>query len=249
MKPIKSRFFLLSSLACLTAVLATSLSAQRRDEPVTRDNNKPPELTPPPAPVIDATGTPPPPAGSYNPDRPIDRDNKPVQPLRITRSPLADEGEPNYATDTAAATRSPQSPPDHRLMRKITVSNDYDIALAHQAVGRATHEEVRAFAEMMVADHERMEIEFMGLSQRLGVVTPSGERQFEDEVNDLAAKTGADYDKAFLEETVYAHEEAIELFEKASKSRETDLAAFAVRYLPGLREHLAQARRLQTLFP
>jgi len=249
MKSIKPRLYLLSSLGCLAAVFATSLSAERRDEPVTRDNNKPPGLTPARAPFIDATATPPPPAGSYNPDRPIDRDNKPVQPLRITRSPLDEQGGPKHSTDSnnRMETNASTSRADHQLIRKITVSNDYEIAIAHQAVVQATQEDVREFAGMMVADHERMESEFMALSQRLGVVTLRGERRFGDQINELAAKTGGDYDKSFIDEIVDAHEEAIELFEKASKSQETDFAAFAVQHLPSLREHLSQARLLQAL--
>jgi predicted outer membrane protein len=62
----------------------------------------------------------------------------------------------------------------------------------------------------------------------------------------LAGKSGADFDKAYLKAMVDEHEDAIKQFEKAAKDKDDPaIQNFAAKYLPTLREHLAQAQALQ----
>jgi putative membrane protein len=62
----------------------------------------------------------------------------------------------------------------------------------------------------------------------------------------LAEKSGADFDKAYLNLIIDEHEQAVDLFEDgADGSSGLAVQAFAGKYLPALREHLKQAQMLE----
>lgn len=61
----------------------------------------------------------------------------------------------------------------------------------------------------------------------------------------LSGKTGAEFDRAFLQEAISHHEKDVALFEKESTSgSDPELKAFAAKTLPTLRQHLQTARSL-----
>lgn len=133
---------------------------------------------------------------------------------------------------------------DHRLVKKAAACNDYEIALSRQAVTRSTDAQVRAYAENLIRDHERMGRELTTFAARRGV-TLSENRKYQNDLDDLADEKGDDYDEAYLEAMIESHERAIKVLEKASKSSDSDLAAFAVQHLPTMKDHLARAKQLE----
>jgi putative membrane protein len=63
----------------------------------------------------------------------------------------------------------------------------------------------------------------------------------------LAAKTGAEFDQAFVDAMISDHEDDVAAFEKKSQNaKDSDLQAFAASNLPKLQEHLAKARSFST---
>lgn len=134
-----------------------------------------------------------------------------------------------------------------RILKKSAAVNINEIALSREALSRSTNPRVRAFAEMMVRDHDRMGRELTTLAARRGVMLADSGSSPENSA-ELSQKTGIAYDQAYIEEMIAGHEDAIALFEKASRSKDPDIAAFAVQYLPTLREHLTHSLQLEELF-
>ncbi len=65
-------------------------------------------------------------------------------------------------------------------------------------------------------------------------------------VDSLEAKKGADFDEAFAEAEIAAHQEAIALYEKADKEvQDQDVQSFIDQVLPVLKEHLTEAQELK----
>ncbi len=61
----------------------------------------------------------------------------------------------------------------------------------------------------------------------------------------LAAKSGAEFDQAFIAATLAAHEDAAEMFEKKSaNAKDEDVRAFASNHLAGIQAGLTEAQRL-----
>ena len=62
-----------------------------------------------------------------------------------------------------------------------------------------------------------------------------------EKLNNLS---GASFDKAYVEMMVVDHQNAVALFEKASKSTDNDVKAYANKYLPVLKKHLKHIQAL-----
>jgi putative membrane protein len=66
-----------------------------------------------------------------------------------------------------------------------------------------------------------------------------------DMIKDFDSKSGADYDRAFIEHAIKDHRKDISKFERASRDlNDSELKAFATETLPTLRNHLAEAERI-----
>lgn len=64
----------------------------------------------------------------------------------------------------------------------------------------------------------------------------------------LKQRDGESFDEAYAKNQVNAHNDAIELFKKASMSADAELAAFAVATLPKLEHHLMKAKELVNVY-
>ena len=70
-------------------------------------------------------------------------------------------------------------------------------------------------------------------------------REHQKKLDDLKAKSGKDFDAAYDQMQVQAHEEAVALFESyAANGDNPDLKSWAAMTLPHLNEHLAMAKKL-----
>jgi putative membrane protein len=72
-----------------------------------------------------------------------------------------------------------------------------------------------------------------------------GHEQMQQTQQKLERVSGPAFDRAYLEEMVKHHQKDIEEFERASRSDNQQVRAFAERTLPTLRQHLEQAQQLQ----
>ena len=68
----------------------------------------------------------------------------------------------------------------------------------------------------------------------------------QDKLNMLGQKSGAEFDRAYIDMMVDGHSKAIQLYEKASKSSDSDISTFATKMLPTLKQHQERAKTLQT---
>ena len=132
---------------------------------------------------------------------------------------------------------------DQRVIKKIMACGAYELAISRQAVTRATHAEVRAYAEAVVRSLELINGELATLAKHRGAKIAIEHKQADD-VAGLAKKTGGNYDEAYLKEIIDAHEDAVDLLEKAAKSDDTDVAAFSVHSLARVRDHLVRGKEL-----
>jgi putative membrane protein len=63
----------------------------------------------------------------------------------------------------------------------------------------------------------------------------------------LSAKSGADFDREFIDHMIDEHEDDIKMFEKASvDAKDLDVRNFASKHLADLRQHLQKAHALQS---
>jgi putative membrane protein len=109
------------------------------------------------------------------------------------------------------------------------------VDVSKAVAGRLGNSECSSLAQMMVADHTAANAELQELAAKKGVTLPEDKPEY----GEKWAKKTSDLDEDYLKEMKSDHEDAIELFEKASKSDDPDIAAFATKTLPTLRHHLS----------
>jgi putative membrane protein len=130
---------------------------------------------------------------------------------------------------------------DKAFLRKAAEGGMKEVAVSQAVVGRLTNPQVRDFANMMVTDHTAANSELMSLAVAKGLTLPAADPK----ITDKWSEKSGELDKKYLHEMVEDHEDAVKLFEKASKSDDADIAAFAQKTLPTLMHHLEMAKDLK----
>lgn len=107
-------------------------------------------------------------------------------------------------------------------------------------------QEVKDYGQMMVTDHTKANDQLKQLAQQKNLMLPDSMGQDHmDKMQELRDKTGAEFDKSYLELMVSSHEDAVSLFEDASNNMEdAEMKNFASTTLPTLRQHLDRAKEL-----
>ncbi|SRR6266540_574586 len=132
---------------------------------------------------------------------------------------------------------------DESFFEKAAKAGMKEVTVSETTLDRLTNPQVKAFAQMMVGDHSKANAELMALAAKKGVTLPPKETKFESKWS----KKTKDLDEDYMKEMVDDHEDAVKLFEKASKSDDAEIAAFAQKTLPTLQQHLTMARDLRKI--
>lgn len=92
----------------------------------------------------------------------------------------------------------------------------------------------------MVKDHSKANEELKALAAKKNIALPSAPAaEKQKKLEELGAKTGKDFDKAYVEEMVEDHKKDVALFEEAlEKSEDPEMKQFIESTLPVLRKHL-----------
>lgn len=122
-----------------------------------------------------------------------------------------------------------------------------ELALAQLAERNATSGDVKTFASALVRDHVAAGEELKALAARKGWGYPQSLDALQAQaLQGLQQMRGPEFDRAFVDAMVTAHEKAVAAFtQAAASSSDPDLKAFAGKHLPALQNHLAHARELR----
>lgn len=125
---------------------------------------------------------------------------------------------------------------DRNFLEEAAKSGLKEVQVSQVVLAKLATPAARDFAQMMVTDHSAANAELKALAARKGVTLPEAKERF---ANKWADKT-RNVDRDYIEEMKDDHQDAIKLFEKGSKSEDPEIAAFAQKTLPALRQHLSQ---------
>ena len=131
------------------------------------------------------------------------------------------------------------------FVKKAAEGGMTEVELGKIAQSKAQDPAVRKFADEMVKDHSKANAELETLAKSKGISVPESlDPQHKAVVQKLSAKSGAEFDAAYAKQMVEDHDKTIALFQRAAKSSDPDLAAFAKKTLPTLQEHKQMADSL-----
>lgn len=138
---------------------------------------------------------------------------------------------------------------EQNFVTKAIMANQYEIALAQQAGERSTSESVKAYAQMLVDDHQQVAKDLQEYAEAKGwtVSTDLG-TPHQDLLTSLEGTNSSAYDQAFKDAAIASHEEAIAMYEEAQGNNaitDESLKTWIADTLSSLKAHLGQAQGLQ----
>jgi len=136
---------------------------------------------------------------------------------------------------------------DQSFVMQATAAGLAEVNLGRIGAKQASSEDVKKFAEHVVKDHTKANNELISLADKKRFpVAQTMDRQHQTLASQMARLTGPDFDRLFMGQMVKDHEEAVALFESASKSStDKDLKEWATKTLPTLQEHLKTAKDVE----
>ncbi|MDQ3649348.1 MAG: DUF4142 domain-containing protein [Acidobacteriota bacterium] len=119
-----------------------------------------------------------------------------------------------------------------------------EVELGRLAVKQAASQEVKQFAERMIADHSKAGEELQQLAQQKKVMLPPEVNpKHKETMAKLSQLKGAEFDRKYVKAMVADHEKDVTAFESVAKGAvDADVKAFAAKTLPTLKAHLQMIR-------
>jgi len=143
----------------------------------------------------------------------------------------------------AAAEDAP--PPPAVFVEKAAQDGMTEVELGKVALDKSQNASIRAFAQRMVNDHGKANKELASIAKNKGLDVPTAlDSEHRDMVDKMKANDGSAFDVEYASHMKMDHTKAVALFEATSQSSDKDLAAFARKTLPTLKEHKAMASKL-----
>lgn len=123
-----------------------------------------------------------------------------------------------------------------------------EIRLAQIALQNASNADVRQFAQRMIDDHNSANDRISALAAQKGVSLPSSlPPDTQAAIDETAAFSGADFDKAYMDKNVVTHAKAVLLAVlQSTRGKDSDIRSMALGLLPALRSHLQTARDIDS---
>jgi putative membrane protein len=143
------------------------------------------------------------------------------------------------------AKRDDQPVSDQDFVMKAASGGLFEVQSSTLAKEAAKDEAAKKFAERMIADHTKANEELMAAAKKANIDVPKKLADpHQKMLDDLSKRKGAEFDAAYWQSQVKAHDEAVALFTNASKNvKNAELKAFAEKTLPTIKEHQEHAKK------
>ena len=166
-----------------------------------------------------------------------------------TATPTPDSG----AAATTPASGAGAGMSAANIMSMIGLSNAGEIGAGKLASDKATDADVKAFAKMMVTDHQAMQKGGDSLATAKGIApAPPPQAAQKQQMSDQMMQTlnssakGAAFDKAYIDGQIQGHQQVLsELQGFSSTAPDPDLKAMIDGAIPKVQAHLDRAQQIQ----
>jgi putative membrane protein len=136
---------------------------------------------------------------------------------------------------------------DAEFATKLANGGLAEVALGKLAESKTTNPQIKEFAGMMVMDHSKANEELIAIAKTKNITLPvAPDEEHQKKLTDLSAKTGKDFDTAYVDAMVDGHKKTVDLLEDASKNcKDSDLMTLATKLLPTVKGHLAKIEAIK----
>lgn len=143
----------------------------------------------------------------------------------------------------AASTPSPE-----KFLSSAIQDGRAEVAVCQLALTKASSPDVKAFAQRMIKDHSETDSKIEALAKSKNYKLASGTTIKQKASYELLKhRSGASFDKSFMEHNVSDHESDVKHFsDQAKNAKDAEVKDFAVATLATLQEHLAMAQDVKS---
>jgi putative membrane protein len=136
---------------------------------------------------------------------------------------------------------------DGQFIKTVASVNNLEVQLGRMAMDRSSSNDVKSFANKMVEDHSKANDDLRQLASMLKVSLPTTDDVTANAMkNKLSTLPQSQFDRAYIDEMVKGHSDAVNAFETYIKDgQDTDVKGWASKTLPVIREHLTMAKDIQ----
>jgi putative membrane protein len=161
---------------------------------------------------------------------------------------MSDTARPAAASAAAAPTLT-----DAQIAHVAVTANSIDSAAGAAAKGKGTAKAVKDFAQTMVTDHTGVNKQATALAKKLNVTPEDNDvsRQLKTNADQAASslqgKSGADFDKAYIDNEVTYHQGVLDALDKTliPGAQNAELKSLLEKVRPNIAAHLARAKNIQ----
>ena len=124
-----------------------------------------------------------------------------------------------------------------------------EVEFGKLAQQNATNPKVRELGKMMAEEHGKANEELKAIAMKKNITLPTAmSDDHQNKYKDMAAKKGADFDKAYTDMMVEDHKDDIEMYQKqAQDGKDMDFKNFAAGKVPTLQHHLQMSEEAYNL--
>jgi len=157
--------------------------------------------------------------------------------------PGAQQPYPKPATQKPATQSASHAAGDTSFAMKAAQANFAEVELGKLAQQKASSDDVKKFAQMMVDDHSKALDELKGVAGTKNITLPTAIDAEHKKLSDRLSKlSGAGFDREYMQAMVEGHRKVAADMRKESQSgADPDLKAWAGKTLPTVEAHLKQA--------
>ncbi|WP_231427561.1 DUF4142 domain-containing protein [Pedobacter sp. Leaf250] len=136
---------------------------------------------------------------------------------------------------------------DAKFATEAAVGGMAEVELGKLALQKSSNAQVKEFATMMVNDHGMANTELMEIAAAKNITLPSTvDEDHKSKMDDLSKKSGADFDKAYVDAMIDGHKSTLKLMEDESKTgMDAELKAFATKTAPVVQTHLTMINKIK----
>jgi putative membrane protein len=173
------------------------------------------------------------------------------------KSEPANTGDTTATSSASSTSTVPAAAPavsDAQIAAIVVAANQVDIDAGQLATSKATNAKVKAFARQMVTDHTGVNKAASALVTKLGVTPEPNETSRslttggEQTRSSLQSKTGAEFDRAYVDNEVTYHQTVLDALDNTliPNAQNAELKNMLVTTRPAFEAHLKMAKDLQS---
>ena len=177
---------------------------------------------------------------SANTDTAVTTDSSTTAVSSTDTSGTTTTSDTSGTTGTTMATSSSSLTDDEKtFMTKAAQGGIAEVSLGGVAASKATSADVKNFGTQMQTDHGKANDELKQLASTKGVTLPTEtDAEHKKTADEVSAKSGAAFDKAYMDAMVKDHDKDVKEFQEASgKVKDPDLKAWTDKTLAVIQGH------------